>query len=92
METEGQQEPSEDFVSWARAETLRFTRQKLKRWGMLFLASVALMILISEGMPGHIFWGILRIPFGIACMYTFLRTLHYFGMLVWEWIDKRQHP
>jgi len=92
METEGQKEPSDDFVSWSGAETLRFTRQKLKRSAMLLLVSVALMILISDGMPGHMFWRILRIPFGIACICTFVRTLYYFEMLVWEWIDKRQYP
>jgi hypothetical protein len=89
METEAHQEPSDDFLSSVRAET---TRQKLKRSVMLFLASVALMILISEGMPGHMFWRILRIPFGIACMCTFVRTLYYFEMLVWRLGKDRQTP
>ena len=92
METEGQQEPPDDFVSWARAEALRFTRQKLKRWSMLFLGSVSLMILISDGMPGHMLWRILRIPIGIACACTFAPTLYYAAMLIGEWIDKRQYP
>ncbi len=92
METEQNQEPSDDLVLWARRETVRSAQRKLKCWGISFLCSVALMILISEGMPGHLLWRILRFPFGIACICTFVGTLCNAAILVGEWMDKRKHP
>jgi len=83
---------SEDPVAWARAQTAAFTRRRLKRYGILALASATGVGLMLKGMPGHSLWPILGVPLVIVFACFFTPTLYFGAMLVGEWIDKKQHP
>jgi hypothetical protein len=83
---------SGDPVARARAETIGFTKRKLKQYGLLTLGSSLGITLILKGMPGHRLASTLGIPLGAAFLWFFTQTLYFAAMLIGEWLDKKQHP
>jgi hypothetical protein len=63
-------------------------KKGLKRWSLWTLLALALMISISDGMPGHTFWPILRYPVGISLALAFLITLYHLAMFFVVRIEK----
>jgi len=55
-----------DGVTWARAETIAFSKKKAKFWGILALANLAAFVLLLNGMPGHALWPYLGPTLGIT--------------------------
>jgi hypothetical protein len=46
----------DDPVAWARAETIAFSKRKVKLYGTLALANLVVFVLLLKGMPGHVLW------------------------------------
>jgi hypothetical protein len=84
--------PHQDPLAWARAETIAFTKRKLKRYGLLALANAIAVALILKGMPGYSLWPVLGIPLIISFACLFTPTLYFAAMLVGELLDRRRHP
>ena len=83
---------SKDPVAGARADTLAFTKRKIKRYGLLTLGNTVAVAFILKGMPGHSLWPVLGIPLILCFACFFTPTLYYTAMLMGEWLDKKQHP
>jgi hypothetical protein len=72
-------------------ETARYTRRKLKRYGLLTLGNIAAFAMILKGMPAHGLAPLLGIPLVISFPCCFAPTLYYGAMLVGEKLDAKQH-
>jgi protein-S-isoprenylcysteine O-methyltransferase Ste14 len=56
MERHNDQLKHDDPVAWARAETIAFSKRKVKFYGALVLVNLVVLALLSKGMPGHFLW------------------------------------
>ena len=72
-------EKDQDFVAWANAETLAFTKRKAKLWGTVALTNLVAFALMLKGMPAHALAPFLGTPVGISLMFV-SAVAGYYGL------------
>jgi hypothetical protein len=79
-----------DPVGWAREETVRFSKQKARRYGSWTMANLVAFALLLKGMPGHSLWPILGPLLGITLVCLTAITGFYLIAILGEWVDVRK--
>lgn len=80
-------DPQPDAVAWAHAQTIAFSKRKLRIYGLLILTNLITFVLLLRGMPAHALWPYLGPLLGISLVCPTAVTMFYGVALLGEKID-----